>query len=112
MPAHGSRQHYLLQIAAFLEQVIEGIAVGNSNHILLDDGAIVEDFRNVMTGRADQLHTTRKRLMIRFGTNKCRQKRVVNINDSLWILVDELVRKNLHVSRQHNEIRRMVSEQA
>ena len=42
MPADGAGKHNFFQVAAFLNQVIQRVAVGDPDHVLLDDGAVVE----------------------------------------------------------------------
>src|SRR5690348_1274130 len=70
MPANGPRQHDFLQVAAFADQVLDGIAVGNANHVLLDDRAIVEHFGDVVASSADQLYAAFERLMVGAGADE------------------------------------------
>ena len=42
--------------------------------------------------------------MIRLGTNKGRQERVVDVDHAVREGVAELVRDDLHVARQHYEV--------
>src|SRR5438309_4367622 len=86
--------------------------MGNTRDILLDDGSIVEDFRYVVACSADQLHAPFERLMIGLAPNECRQKRMMNIDDSLWISIHKLRRKNLHVARQDDEVHRLPLQQS
>src|SRR4030067_2803211 len=55
VPFHRARQHHFFQIRAFLDQVVEGVAMRDARHVLFDDGAVVERFGDVMRSRADQL---------------------------------------------------------
>src|ERR1700694_3374235 len=76
VPTHGTGEHNLFQIAAFLQQVVKRITVRDAHHILLDDRTVVEYLGDVMTGRADQLHTPRESLVIGLSANKSGQKGV------------------------------------
>src|SRR5690554_435293 len=57
-----------------------------------------------MTGCTNNFNASRMRCMIGFSSNKCRQKRVMNVDDSLRIGFYETGRKNLHISGQNNKI--------
>ena len=83
----------------------------DAHQVLLDNRTIVENFRDVVAGGANQLHSPLKSLVVRFGADKGRQERMVDVDDALRILTDKLGRENLHVARQHDEIRRMLPEQ-
>jgi len=69
--------------------------MGNPRHVLLDDGAVVQGFGDVVRGRADQFHAPFKRPVIGLGTMKRRQKRMVDINDVIGKLADKVARQNL-----------------
>src|SRR5580704_3539964 len=111
VPAHRAGEYDFFQVAAFVQQVVQRIAVGNADDVLLDDGAVVEDFGDVVAGGADQLYAAGKGLMVGFGAHKSWQERMVNIDDALRILIHELIGEDLHVAGQHNEIRVVLSEQ-
>ena len=51
--ADTARKHNFFQVAAFLQQVVQGVPVRDAGDVLLDDGAIVQDFGDVVAGRAD-----------------------------------------------------------
>ncbi len=53
------------QVPAFLDQIPNRIACGNSDDVLLDDGPIVKHFRYVARGGAQQLYAALKRLEVR-----------------------------------------------
>ena len=74
MQADGAREHDLFQIAALADQVIDGVAMGDADYILLDDGAVVENFSDVMAGCTDQLYATLEGLMIWARANEGRQE--------------------------------------
>src|SRR5690242_14390193 len=83
MPAHGARQDYLLQVTAFLEEIVEGVAVRDANYVLFDDGAVVQNFGDVVAGRANQFHAPGECLVVGLGANERRQKRMMNVNDAV-----------------------------
>src|SRR5439155_8648090 len=97
VPAHSPRQHYFFQITAFLQQVVKRVAMGDADDILLNDRSIIENLRDVMAGSANQLYAARKRLVVRFGADKGRQKGEMNVDDPMWIPVFEIIRQILHV---------------
>jgi hypothetical protein len=45
-----------------------------------------------------------ERLLMRLGPNECGQKRMMNVDDRPRIALDKIVRKHLHVARQHHQI--------
>ena len=70
----------------FCNQIVERIAVGDADHVLLDDRAIVEHLGDVVAGGADQLHAAGERLVVGLGADERRQERVVNVDDAVRIL--------------------------
>ena len=56
MPAHGSGEDDFLEVAAFADEVVDGVAMGDADDILFDDGTVVEDFGDVVAGCSDQLN--------------------------------------------------------
>ena len=74
MPADGARENNFLKIAAFADEVFNGIAVGDADYVLFDDGTVVEDFSDVVAGGANQLHAAQERLVVGLRADKCRQK--------------------------------------
>src|SRR5438046_6476117 len=85
VPAHGSREHDLLQVASLLQQVVDRVSVRDAYHILLDDGTVVQNFGNVVAGCPDQLNSPRECLMVRFGADERRQERAVDIDDAVRV---------------------------
>src|SRR2546423_11824425 len=105
MPAYSAREDDLFQVPAFADEVFDGVAVRNPNNILLNDWPIVEHLGDVVTGGANQLHTALECLMVRPRADKCRKKRVLNVDNPLWKPVDKVVVKNMHLACQYLEIR-------
>ena len=52
VPADGAGENYLLQVAAFADEIFDRVAVGDADDILLDDGTVVKNFGDVMAGFA------------------------------------------------------------
>src|SRR4051812_15445917 len=105
MPAYGPRQHYFFEVTALSDEILHRIAMRHPHHILFNDGPIIEYFSDVVAGGADQLYPTLKSLMVRPRTHESGQERVVNIDNPLRITVYKIVGQDLHIARQHHEIR-------
>src|SRR5208282_1826260 len=104
VPADGARQDDFFDVAALLDQVVDGVAVVDADDILLDDGAIVEYLSNVVSGGADQLDAALKRLVVGFGADECGQERMVNVDQVLGAeRGNELVREHLHVASENHQ---------
>ncbi len=74
MPADGAGENDFFEVAAFTDEVFDSIAVGDADHVLFDDGTVVEDFGDVVAGGADQLYAAFEGLMVRAGTDEGRQR--------------------------------------
>ena len=63
----------------------------NAHHVLLDDRSVVEHFRDVMAGGADQFHAAIESLLVRLAADKRGQKRMMNIDNVVRrILADKI----------------------
>src|SRR5579862_3702967 len=103
--ANGSRKDNLFQITTFANKVFDGVAMRDSNHVLLDDWTIVENLGDVVARGTDQLNAALKGLMIRPRSDESGKKGMVDVDDALRITVDKVIRQNLHVACQHHEVR-------
>src|SRR5207244_10559672 len=112
VPADSAGEDHLFQVAAFLQQVVEGTAVGDAHDILLNDGTVIEDFGDVMAGGADELYASLKCLVVRLGAYEGRQERVVDVDDAVRVPVDEFLGKDLHVASEHDQVRTVLSEES
>src|SRR6516225_9850755 len=74
VPADCAGKHDFFEVAALLEEVFHRIAVRDADHVLLDDGAIVEYLGNVVAGRSDQFDPALEGLVVGLGAHKRRQK--------------------------------------
>jgi hypothetical protein len=104
VPANCARENNFFYIPAFLDEIVDGIAVVDTDHVLLNDGAIVEDLGNVVGGRTDQLDAALKRLVVRLGSDKRREERVVNVDEIFRAKGnDKFGGKDLHVAGEDDE---------
>ena len=53
MPADGPGENDFLEIAAFADEIFNGVAVGDADYVLLDDRTVVQNLSDVMAGCAD-----------------------------------------------------------
>ena len=70
MPAHGSRENDLFQVAALADEILDRVAVRNPHHILFNDGPVVKDLGDVMAGGPNQLNAALKGLVVRSCSHK------------------------------------------
>jgi hypothetical protein len=111
MPADGAGQDNLLDVAAFLNEIVDGVAMVDADNILFDDGAIVEYLSDVVGGSANQFDAALERLVVGLGADECRQKRMMNVDEIRGADGgDELVREHLHVARQDDETTAMIAD--
>src|SRR5208283_1053110 len=57
MQAHCAREHDLLEITAFSDEVVDGLPVRYAGDVLFDDRTFVQLCSRVMGGRPDELHS-------------------------------------------------------
>ena len=74
VPADRAGENNFFQVATFADEIFNRVAVGDADDVLLDDGAVVENFSDVVAGRADELHAALEGLMVRAGSDEGRQK--------------------------------------
>jgi len=74
VPADGAGENDLFQVAAFANEILHGIAVGDADYILFNDGTIVENFCDVVAGCADELDAAFESLMVRARADEGRKK--------------------------------------
>ena len=85
--------------------------MADARAVLFDDGALVEVGRRVVRRRADELDAARVRPMIRLRPDEGRQERVVDVDDAARVGRAELVRDDLHVSSEDDEVDLLVFEE-
>src|SRR5208283_3413500 len=104
VPANGAREHHLFQVAALLDEITQRIAVRDPGYTLLDDRAIIQYFRDVVSGGANQFYAALVSLVMRLCAHEGGQERVVNVDDGLRELHDEVGGKHLHVAGKDHDV--------
>jgi hypothetical protein len=102
--ANGARKDDALYVAPFADQILHGVAVADANDILFDDRPFIEIRRDIVTGRANEFHTSLIRLRVGIRADKGREERMMNIDDLIGIMRNKRFRQYLHVAREHDEI--------
>ena len=80
MASYRSGKHEGFDIAANFGQLFRTKRVINTLNILLNDGALIQVSRHVMSSGANDFDATVVSLVIRLGTLEARQKAVMNID--------------------------------
>ena len=70
VPADGAGEHDFFKVAAFADEIFNSIAMRDADYVLFDDGTVVEDFGDVVAGRADQLHAALEGLVVGLGADE------------------------------------------
>ena len=104
MPADGAGEDHAFEIAPPGDEVFDLVAMRDADYVLLDDGAVVEQIRNVVAGSADELDAARVRCMVGLGAGERGQKRVVHVDDGHGVMAYEARRQHLHIPRQHHQV--------
>ncbi len=104
VPLHGTCQHLTFGITPLGGEVFNGFRVIYTSHILFNDGAFVKVCGDIVRRGADQFDAPIVRLVIRLGALEAGQERVVNVDGAARQLAAQVVRQNLHVTRQHHQL--------
>ena len=104
VPLHGAGEHGALDVGAAGLQVGGIHRVVHAGDVLLDDRALVEVFRDVVRGGADELDAALLGLAVRGGADERGQERVVDVDHRHADLVEEVLGDDLHVAGQHDEV--------
>src|SRR5690606_30383708 len=72
--------------------------------VLLDDRTGIQLFGYIVASCTDEFHPPLRCLVIRSCADKGRQETVVDIDYPPGVLLAELSRKNLHITRQYNTV--------
>ena len=56
VPANGAGEDHFFKVAPFFHKVFKGIAMRNASDALFDDGAVVEDFGDIVRSGADEFY--------------------------------------------------------
>ena len=100
----GASQNDRLEVASFAREFGHRVTVRHPCDFLVEDRALVEILGDVVRSGPDQLHTAIVGLTIRIGADEGGQERVVDVDDSRSIGVDQDGGQNLHVARQNDEV--------
>ena len=104
MPSHRLSENALFQVSSESHQILNILPMSHTGDVLVNDGPFIKVRRRIMRRCANQLHTTRVRLMVGSATRKGRQKRVMDVNYRPPERIEKARRKDLHVAREHHEI--------
>ena len=104
VPLDGTCQHLAFGIAALGGEVFHGFRVVHTRHVLFNDGAFVQVCSDIVRCGTDQFNTPIVRLVIRLGAFEAGQERVVNVDGTARQFAAQVVRQNLHVTRQHHQL--------
>ena len=58
MTANRTGEEQWLQVAAFADQAVDVVAMGNALHVLIEDGPLIEPRGGIVRSRIDVLHPT------------------------------------------------------
>ena len=105
MVAYRARQHAAFDIAALADEIVGRIAMADALDVLVNDRPLIELTRDIMGGRADQFDAALMRLMIGSRALEAGQERMMDIDAAAGQLRRHLVRQDLHVAGQHDEVR-------
>ena len=111
VPADGSGENYLFDVAALFHQVVDRVAVRYAFDALLDDGAVVEDFGDIVGCGANDFHAAVEGLLMGLCADECGQEGMMDIDDLLGELCDEIRGKHLHVASQDDEFDIVLAKQ-
>ena len=76
----------------------------HADDILFDDRAFIEVGGDVVSRGTDDFNTAIMSRVIGLGTGKCRQKRVMDVENAEREDLHKCGAENLHVARENNEI--------
>jgi hypothetical protein len=104
VPGHRLGEHLALHVAAHPAHVLDGGAVVDAGHLLLDDRPGVEVGGHVVRRRPDELDPAVVRGPVGVGPDERRQEAVVDVDQPLGEPRAELGRHDLHVAGQHHQV--------
>jgi len=97
-------QNHFLQVASLPNQIVYVVTVGHTSDVLDDDRSVIENRSDVVCGGADQFDPATKSLVIGSSAGKGRQEGMVDIDHRTTDPIEEVLRKNLHVTGQNNKV--------
>ena len=102
---HGAGERDAFEVATDGDHLVGHGGVIDPVDPLFDDRAFVEIGGHEMRRRADQLHAAREGLVIGFCALETRQERMVDIDRAAVEPAAQIVGQDLHIPRQHHDIR-------
>ena len=75
----GAGEDGLFEVAAFANEVVDGVAVRDADDVLVDDGALIEFGGDVVGGGTDDLHTALVGVVVGAGAGEGGEERVVDV---------------------------------
>ncbi|BAK11501.1 hypothetical protein PAJ_1421 [Pantoea ananatis AJ13355] len=97
-------QHVFFDVASGPHHLFGGVTVIDINHVLHDDRTFIKVIVNVVCRCTNDFHTTFVSLMVRPCADKGRQKRVVNVNNLIWVALHKARRQHAHIFGKHHII--------
>ncbi len=110
MPPDSAGENEALEISAFLHEAGELVVLGDADDVLLDDGAFVQDFGDIVAGGTDEFDAAGEGGVVGAGSSEGWQEGVVDVDDSSRVSVDELGREYLHIAGEDDQINRVGGE--
>ena len=104
MQSDRSGQYNFLQISALSNKILDRITMAYVDDILSNNWTVVKFRRYIVAGRPDYLYSSLIRLMVRFGSNKRRKKRMMNVDDAIRKVLDKAIGENLHITSQDDKL--------
>lgn|SRR6266487_1024935 len=102
--AHGLGQDAAFDIAALAHQVIGAITMVAMDDILRDNWSFIQAIGDVMCGCPNQLDAALERTLVGIGADEGGQEAMMNIDDLVWIGIDEEWLQDLHIAREDQEV--------
>ena len=97
-----SHENEAFDIAAELDKLFWRMIVAYMDGFLSNNGPFIEIRGHIMGSGADDFNTSFIGLMVRFGTFKARQERVMNVDDFSMQFVADFRGDDLHVASKNN----------
>lgn len=105
MSVDRTRQNLAFHIAAKAHIIFGTLRMCHTDDVLFDDWPLIEVGSNIVRSGADKLYPAFESLLIRVRTFEGRKERMVDIDDPPRHRLTHLVRQNLHIARENDEIR-------
>jgi len=100
----GAGEHTALDVTALADEILGAVLMADPLDVLLDDRALIEIGGDVVRRRADQLDAAGVRLVVGLGALEARQEAVVDVDAAPREKAREIVRQDLHVAGEHDEL--------